>query len=1116
MLSCAGLLRWRRGLCLRTPRWVLVVLLFVAEATGFSQERQLRLVEEDPAVAAFSGGTLRRTAAQLEDASLLDVCSVGNFCAAVGERGVVCLSADGGRTWETLAVPFECRLTSVCFLTNRVGWLAGRKELAGRPSGAAVLLATRDGGATWRDLTSSGIGLGSGSGAVNSVAGGVGRLPGIEQLQFFGLEDALAICGPDAEFGGATVFRSRDGGLTWQALETDRPAAPWVAMGCFSAEEAVLGGLRQQSGALVSGELVVLEEPRRTLRSLRGISVDRDGRGWLGGDGGILLQTEDSGVTWRTAEGEFPRGLSEVLDLRTVAHRNDTVLAGGFPGSVLACSDDGGASWEVRRLPMGGVLQRLRPLGESGFVGVGTFGVIVRSDDDGATWECVRGAGRHSGVLNLVTEGDSCAWELLARESAEQGLRAAVFQLSGQLGALSDDGVFRDKQQRQRQALMLLSVNELEQDWMFAREQRLQHISRQALLTGWDRQTDGRLGELLPLRLARSLCAFRPLVVVVEPMAGDDAVCELLLEALPRALELAAEPGGTSLEAAGLEPWQPLRVVRRLPRSQRGALQYSRDDLLECSGTSIGLACAGVWSAVGLEQEAVVESAAVSSVAYGSWPETGEPVERLTAGIERYLTSAVRRAVVRRSREELEELRAILRRGRVESAALGGTEMLQGAAEAFVGNLETAGAELPAALAEQQLRELAALCLERNNVEGCLAVQQELVRRFPGSAAGWRAAAELLLMYSSAEVRHYRLGRGAPGFAGLRGVADVPPGDVPPGDVPPGDVPPGDAGTAGDGALRPRMEQGAATPFGGPRTGQLTAVNETWNRQAQTAWKLLQRHARGEYGVIRAVPPSASLRWGISLSRSQSAGEAASLLTGLARRRDLPGRWAESEFQQQQGLRSVWLRTVNLEQSALRPLLDGQLSDEIWQAADELSLEPAAGRGVTGVDAPRSLAMLAWDSEFLYVSARLERAQGRELLQTALERAYDEPHGERDRLELCVDTDRDLLTAFQLTIDETGRTNDACWRLAKWNPEWYVATEADERSWRVECAVPLAELSAEAVRPGTLWSLRLRRLCPGQADQEVPVAEAGVDGGTLVSADGAFLVRFIRPQSGRR
>jgi hypothetical protein len=80
-----------------------------------------------------------------------------------------------------------------------------------------------------------------------------------------------------------------------------------------------------------------------------------------------------------------------------------------------------------------------------------------------------------------------------------------VLQPSGQLGVLPDDVEHRQEQLSGRQALSLLAVSEVERDWMFAREQRLQHVSRQALMDGWDRQTDGRLGELLPLRLARAL-----------------------------------------------------------------------------------------------------------------------------------------------------------------------------------------------------------------------------------------------------------------------------------------------------------------------------------------------------------------------------------------------------------------------------------------------------------------------------------------------------------------------------------------------------------------------------------------------------------------------------------
>ena len=1041
----------------------------------------LQLIPHDVARPPFSGGSLPRTESQLGDATLLDVCCVGKLWVAVGERGVVCVSRDGGGTWTTQAVPFECRLTSVCFLTNRLGWVAGSRRVVGRAGGAAVILATRDGGETWRDLAAV-----AGAGASQESAG---RLPGIEQLQFFGLEEALAICAPDAVFGGRTLFRTADGGLTWQGLEADQPAAPWLAMGCFSADAAVLGGMRQQAGGLVSGEVVLQEEPRRTLRNLRGVSADSSGCAWLGGDGGILLFTDDGGVTWRPPEGDLPGGLGDVLDIRTVAHRAELVLAGGFPGRTLLRSEDGGVTWGVQRLPISGVLHRLRVQGERNFVGVGSFGSIVRSLDGGLTWESVRGADRHCGLLNVVTSVESAAWELLAAECAEFGLRSAVWQPAAELVLGAEEFERRQGQLAARQAMMGLSAAELESDWMFPLEQGLQQYSRRALVEGWNRQTDGRLGELLPLRLARAVCAFRPLVVVMEPDGDGDEAGRLYLSALARGLELAAAPAGTVLETAGLEGWRVERVLRRLPRGQRSVLSYSGDDLLEGAGTSIALACRGAG-------EVMRAGGAGSLAAYGCWPEGVDAVDRLTAGIERMLTSEVRRPALRRSREELEELRVLVRQSRLESAALGGHGALQGAEEAFVANLESAGAGLPEALAEQQLRELARLCLERNNTDGYLAVQQELVRRYPDSESAWGAASELLVMYGSSEVRHYRMkGGGA-------AVPRVPGGD---------DGVVGGEGQEGGGVLRPRIEAGAAASFGGSGGSQSSAVHENWNAQGETAWRILQRHVLDESGVARGLSGEASLRRGISLARSQKTGEAATVLTELARRRDRLGLWAESEFQQLQGMRSTVLRTVNLPKSAVRPVLDGRLADGIWEGVEELVLESSMdGAGGTGEEGLRSLAMLSWDDEFLYLGARLGRRSGSAVLPVAAERRYDEPHLDRDRLEFSVDTDRDLLTAFRLTVDETGRTDEACWELSRWNPEWYVAVDSDEQAWRVELAIPLAELSSEAVRPGALWSLRLRRLSPGEPEQQLrgqlPEGVPAVDMG------GAVLVRFIRPQ----
>ncbi len=96
----------------------------------------------------------RELPAIVSDASLNDVSNVGPLTCAVGERGVICFSDDGGTTWTSRITPFECSLKSVCFLTNTIGWVAGHRTRTGTMSQhSAVLLHTRDGGKSWMDLT---------------------------------------------------------------------------------------------------------------------------------------------------------------------------------------------------------------------------------------------------------------------------------------------------------------------------------------------------------------------------------------------------------------------------------------------------------------------------------------------------------------------------------------------------------------------------------------------------------------------------------------------------------------------------------------------------------------------------------------------------------------------------------------------------------------------------------------------------------------------------------------------------------------------------------------------------------------------------------------------------
>ncbi len=60
------------------------------------------------------------------DAWLADVCFVDAQCGwAVGDRGVIWHTEDGGRQWRLQPSGAACTLQSVCFINRKIGWAAG-------------------------------------------------------------------------------------------------------------------------------------------------------------------------------------------------------------------------------------------------------------------------------------------------------------------------------------------------------------------------------------------------------------------------------------------------------------------------------------------------------------------------------------------------------------------------------------------------------------------------------------------------------------------------------------------------------------------------------------------------------------------------------------------------------------------------------------------------------------------------------------------------------------------------------------------------------------------------------------------------------------------------------
>jgi len=1065
------------------------------------------LLESDPQGVPFFSGAVPRTAAIASDASLNDVCSIGKLAWAVGERGVICFSDDAGSSWTTRVTPFECSLKSVCFLTNTIGWVAGARIVPGsNPQRLAVLLSTRDGGKSWTDITMS-----SPQRAVKTDKVPAAELPGIVHLQYFGLEGAVAVTAPMRNRNGHSIFSSEDGGLTWFPISADQSAGPWLGAHFVSEWDGIVVGQHQSYAAVVANRAVVINRPESTLRAIRAVSLNANAQGWIAGDGGFLLATTDAGVTWKSPAGEIPRDVVDTMDFHVVAHEGSTILLGGEPGSCLLRSSDNGYSWKLVSVPLSGRLSRVRFLNETEVIGVGSLGQIVKSSDGGNLWQAVRSSGFRTGVLNMITDADKASWHLLSNVSGEQGVRSVAVQISQPLSLEGDallDGVAMSD--HCTAAVTQMGGNDTSSHWMFPRTKPEHHRSSEQLVTEWNRQNDGKLRKLLPLRIARDIRNWRPSVIVIESASSDDAVAEILREVMPLAVSLASDDqaDGLQLSQLGLPPWAVDRVVIRVPQEESATLTYRDDDLLPSLGTTAGLLQDATQRLFTKAIDTTSTLPAKSGYELLSDSSGTTSLANLFDGIYDNLKSDARRAYDVRSRDQIQALQRTLQTSHIESTALNGHMQLAQTEDALVGQLFGIGANLPATLAMKQLRDLAEINLQQNNMEGYLAVQQEILRRYPTSDEAQSAAEMLLLFYSSAEARHYRLQAvnakalvPATGESTLRGTSNV-------------------AAAGLDGSplsVQPKRQAASTSPFASGATDALAALHQRWDSQAMTAFEILSNVSRRRNS--ESMNPLVQLRIAANYRLQQKSGEQATILSELSQRDDQYALFARCEIQVDNMPSAPLLPLINLPKRSERPFLDGVLTDSIWEDAQEIlltpfvrdALDPATDtrrKFITQTNSVSSLTMLAWDDEFLYLAAVFERAPEKsDSIELVMNRTYDAEHESRDRLELEIDTDRDFGTTFQLTVDESGKTSDRCWMLDKWNPKWFVALDTDDTTWRVEAAIPLSELSANRARPGDLWNIRLRRVIPGVLQHELQT------GTNPVSTDGAGMVRFIRPRN---
>ncbi len=253
---------------------------------------------------------------------------------AVGSKGALLTTVDGGTTWKIHPRPTEDSLQDVYFSDARNGWLvceANIYELKTKEAPRTYLLRTEDGGASWEKVDVNGS---DGKGNVDTR---------LTRLVF-------SRSGYGWVFGEAgTAYTTHDAGQNWKRLQL----------------------------------------PTRYLL-LGGAFVDND-RGWLVGAGATILQTSDGGDTWHASKLIDAEG---VRFTSTSFVDNRLGWAVGTGGRIFRTTN-GGRTWTQQNSGITADLLDVKFLNDLEGWAVGAEGVVIRTSDGGMHWTTEASGTRH-------------------------------------------------------------------------------------------------------------------------------------------------------------------------------------------------------------------------------------------------------------------------------------------------------------------------------------------------------------------------------------------------------------------------------------------------------------------------------------------------------------------------------------------------------------------------------------------------------------------------------------------------------------------------------------------------------------------------------------------------
>ncbi len=981
----------------------------------------------------------------LDDADLVDVFfGDAQHVWAVGDRGIICHSDNGGKSWHRQNSTVDERLNSIFFLNPHNGWAVGGKTLAYTHNSTAIMLKTRDGGRHWVHTDKT-------------------LLPSLKRIKMFDSENGWAL-GNSSPLFPPGLFQTVNGGRTWSTIREGTPGR-WLTGDFYDPARGLVAG---HDGSLAIASRQILAPVQHTgygLRHFRSVRLTGPATGWLVGDGGLILTTLDGGRTWQLAGESLERAILELFDFKTVAIIEDHCWIAGAPGTVVFHSADQGQTWQQQPTGINTPIHCLSFADRLRGCAVGALGNILHTDDGGRTWQHVRSGGKRLGMLGLYSQPSQVPLELFVKLAAEEGYLSAV-EILGRRDIESPERSSVPLSERTHSALTEVGASGANTAWQFPLRQAGLQLTSEQILNDLDRVNDGLGQTKLEEYIVRKIRQWQPDLVVIDGTSAgpltpvSKLVQRTVLKAVAKAADATAHVEQRSF--AHLQPWQVKKVLSTSSAERSGHLTVVPAQLSTTLGTSFAEQAATARGLLVRNYEPAPTSLGFRLIT--TTLSADQAVGGFFSGIRLLPGGNARRKQIPPTTDNLQTIRqkTQLRRN-VDSLIARAIDNPQ-SMDIWLGQITDLTRDLSPISAGDMIVQLADNFRQTGRWEAASEMYQLLVDRhgkhpFSSSAALW-----LVQYYGSSEVQ-WQLKRGS--TFETRQVSVTEPDTDPD---------------------RHRVSQITKIPT------RQTAVKGRFGHSQSDRWKRATELGRQVARNHPALHASPLFQFPLGVAERHIGNQQTS--DHFAKQWTINGTWQQCT-QTEHWLnhrRGVPPKPILVCRTTIsRPYLDGRLNDEVWQRARRAELVSFQNDDSNWP----ATAILSYDAHYLYLGITCRKANGCHYPKAKGTRHYDANLDNHDHVELLIDVDRDYSTYYRLALDHRGWTTDTCWQDPNWNPTWYVASDSNESSWSVEIAIPFDELVPHGPAPDVAWALGIQRTVPGVGFQSWsrPAAVEGIPEG---------------------